>query len=386
MRRITVVTGSRSDYGLLKGIMKIIDQHPSLELNILVTGMHFSPTFGSTINEIKGDGFSNLLEVKTLGYGDSPTDIANSIARGIQGSAEILSKTSPDLLLLMGDRYETFAVGIAALNLRIPIAHIHGGEVTKGLIDEAIRHSLTNMSHFHFVANDTYRNRVIQLGEDPERVQVVGGLGIDQIHRVKSLGKNEIEKRLRIQFRNRNLLVTFHPVTLEPQQSKEQFSELLIALQELTETSIIITFPNADQESLELIEMAKEFASLHNNVYLFDSLGQELYYSILPHIDGLVGNSSSGLLEAPSFRIGTVNIGIRQAGRLKSSSVIDCDPDRISIRESLNKMFSTEFKSTLNNVANVNGEPGASDKIVNTLLNLDLDGILIKHFYDLEVT
>lgn len=384
MRRITVVTGSRSDYGLLKGVMRIIDQHPSLELNILVTGMHLLPKFGSTINEIKRDGFNNLLIVETLGNGDSPTDIANSIARGIQGSAEVLSRTSPDLLLLMGDRYETFAVGIAALNLRIPIAHIHGGEITKGLIDEAIRHSLTKMSHFHFVANETYRKRVIQLGENPERVLVVGGLGIDQIHRVSHLGKQEIEKLLGIQFRSKNLLVTFHPVTLEPEQSKVHFSELLVALQELTDTSIIITFPNADQESLEIIEMSREFSSLHSNVYLFDSLGQELYYSILPHIDGLVGNSSSGLLEAPTFRIGTVNIGIRQDGRLKSASVIDCNPDRISIRKSLNKLFSAEFKTSLINVVNVNGEPGASDKIVDTLLNLKLEGILIKHFYDLE--
>ncbi len=380
------MTGSRSDYGLLKGVMKMIDQHPSLELNILVTGMHLSPKYGSTINEIKKDGFRNLLEVETLSRGDSPRDIANSIAKGIQGSAGVLERTKPDLMLLMGDRYETFAVGVAALNLRIPIAHIHGGEVTEGLIDEAIRHSLTKMSHFHFVANETYRNRVIQLGEDPERVLVVGGLGIDQISRTNFLSKGEIEKKLKIQFRKTNLLVTFHPVTLEPEQSKQHFSELLVALQELADTSIIITFPNADQESLVLIEMAKKIASSQKNVYLFKSLGQELYYSILPHLDGLVGNSSSGLLEAPSFRIGTINIGIRQGGRLKSSSVIDCDPNRISIREALKKMLSDEFKSALINVINVNGEVGASKKIVDTLVSLNLEGILIKHFHDLATS
>lgn len=379
-----VATGSRSDYGLLRGVLENIERNIQLELQLLVTGMHLSPNFGSTINEIQQDDYENMYQVETLDETDSPSRIANSIGRGIQGSAEVISQAKPDILLVIGDRYETFAVVVAALSLRIPIAHIHGGETTVGVIDEAIRHSITKMSHLHFVANNTYRDRVIQLGEDPDRVKVVGGLGIDQISRVQFVTKQEIESRLGIRFRERNILVTFHPVTLEPNQSKNQFLELIGSLRNLVDTTIVITFPNADQESMELIGLARMFADEMENVFLFESLGQELYYSVLPHLDGLVGNSSSGLLEAPSFRIGTVNIGIRQSGRMKSDSVIDCDPISSSISRAIDLMFSRQFKESLAQVRNLYGDPGASKKIVQELLEVDIENILIKKFYDMR--
>ena len=384
MRKICVVTGTRAEYGLLRWVMQEITDDPDLELQLLVTGMHLSPDFGLTYKEIENDGFHINHKVEMIGYLDDPVAISESIALGIRGCSIALDQLNPDIILVLGDRFEIFSAAIAAMTARIPIAHIHGGEITEGLIDEAIRHSITKMSHVHFVAALEYGQRVVQLGENPKTVHQVGGLGIDSISRLKLLNKAELEKSLGINFLDRVLVITFHPVTLENQTSKAQMSELLDALSILRDTTLIFTLPNADTGGRVIIELIEKFVKTHKNSHSFASLGQINYFSCLQFADGVVGNSSSGLLEAPSFRIGTINIGNRQQGRLKSTSVIDCEPSSGDISRSIKKLYSTEFQNSLVSAENPYGYPGASKKIVKTIKELDPRNILLKKFFNLD--
>lgn len=383
-RSICVVTGTRAEYGLLRWVMEGIREIPGLNLQIIVTGMHLSPEFGLTYREIEKDGFHIDRKVEMLLSSDTPTGLAKSMGLGLIGFGEALQQLQPDLMLVLGDRFEIFSAAAAAMVARIPVAHVHGGEATEGAFDEAIRHSITKMSHLHFVAAEEYRRRVIQLGEHPDRVFLVGGLGIDNIKRLKLLDRAELEVALDFKLGPKNLLITFHPVTLENATAADQMAELLAAMERLTDTQLIFTMPNADTDGRVLIEMIEQFVVKHSNARAYTSLGQLRYLSCIQHVDGVVGNSSSGLIEAPSFKKGTINIGDRQRGRLKAASVIDCDPNRVSIAAGLGKLYSVDFQQTLPHIRNPYGEGGASERVVSILKTHVSKDMLKKRFFDMQ--
>lgn len=384
MRKICVITGTRAEYGLLRWIMQGIKDDPELRLQIIATGMHLSPEFGLTYRSIEEDGFHIDRKVEMLTSSDTPVGITKSMGLGMIGFADALNELEPDLIVVLGDRFEIFSAVSAALLARIPIAHIHGGEITEGVIDESIRHSITKMSHLHFVSAEEYRRRVIQLGEQPERTYLVGAPGIDSVKRLKLLNRAELEDSLGFNLGSKSLLITFHPVTLEKATARNQFEELLASLESLKDTQLIFTMPNADTDGRELIGLVEDFVSKHPNAKSYTSLGQLRYLSCLAQVDGVIGNSSSGLLEAPSFRKGTVNIGDRQRGRLQAESVINCEPKRESISAALRHLYSDQFQSNLQRVKNIYGEGGASDAIVSIVKTASLDGIVKKNFFDIK--
>lgn len=382
-RKICVVTGTRAEYGLLRWVMEGIRETPGLELQIIVTGMHLSPEFGLTYREIEQDGFLIDRKVEMLLSSDSPTGLAKSMGLGLIGFGDALQQLQPDLMLVLGDRFEMFSAVAAAMVARVPVAHLHGGEATEGAFDEAIRHSITKMSHLHFVAAEEYRNRVIQLGEHPDRVFLVGGLGVDSMKKLVLLDRPALETSLGFKLGSKNLLVTFHPVTLENVTSSQQMAELLAALETLKDTHLIFTMPNADTGGRVLFDMIEQYVAAHANARAYASLGQLRYLSCIRHMDGVVGNSSSGLTEVPSFGKCTINISDRQRGRLKAQSVIDCSPDRQSIATALQRLYSPAFQATLQTVRNPYGEGGASERIVQVLRDYPLESILKKSFHDL---
>ena len=345
--------------------------------------MHLSPEFGSTYREIESDGFKIDSKVEMLVSSDTSIGLSKSVGLGLIGISETLDRLMPDLLLVLGDRFEILSSVVSALLANIPIAHIHGGEITEGAFDDAIRHSITKMSHLHFVSTDENRARVMQLGESSEHVFTVGGLGVDSIKKTNLLNREDFEKSIDFKLNIKNLLVTFHPVTLEYAESIQQLSELLLALENLKDTNIILTTPNADLESRKMLSMINTFVDNHPNAKFYNSLGQLRYYSCIKHVDGVVGNSSSGLLEVPTFNKGTVNIGDRQKGRPKASSVIDCEPNLKSITDAICELYSEKFQSVLVNITNPYGDGGASEKIVNIISEQSLDSILKKTFCDL---
>lgn len=384
MKRICVVTGTRAEYGLLRPVIQRIQGSASLDLSIVATGMHLSPEFGLTYREIEADGFLISRKVEMLLSSDTPVGIAKSMGLALVGMADAISDLSPDMMLVLGDRYEIFSAVAAAMVARIPVAHLHGGEATEGLIDESIRHSITKMSHLHFVAVEEYRRRVIQLGESPDRVYSVGGLGVDSMVRLELLSQSELESALDFRLGAKSVLVTFHPVTLEQSSAGKQMCELLDALDTLPDTNIVFTMPNADTDGRVLVDMIEEYVRRRpERAKAFTSLGQLRYLSCLQFVDVVVGNSSSGLLEVPSFRKPTVNIGDRQRGRIKAASVIDCEPHRTSIQAAIDKAFSVEFRTSLALVENPYGSGGASEKIVQILETIEFDGLLKKRFCDI---
>lgn len=383
-RKICVVTGSRAEYGLLFWLMKGIQKEPKLELQIIVTGMHLSPEFGFTYKEIEKDGFHINKKIEMLLSADTPSAISKSTGLAMIGFADAYADLKPDIVILLGDRFELFSAAFCAHVAKIPIAHISGGETTTGAFDEAIRHSITKMSWWHFVAADEYKRRVIQLGEDSKRVFLVGGLGVDNIMKTPLLTKSELEKRIGFKFGTKNLLVTFHPVTLEKKTAKDQCIELLNALERLNNTKIIFTYPNADTDGRIIKKLIDSFAKKHaDTTAVFPSLGQLNYLSTLQYVDGLVGNSSSGLAEAPTFKIGTINIGDRQKGRLKAKSVIDCIPKQKSITNVINKLYSKEFQEKLKTVKNPYGIGNAINRILDVLIELPLPKEVKKEFIDI---
>lgn len=386
MRKICVVTGSRAEYGLLRWVMDGIRVAHDLTLQVIATGMHLAPEFGLTYREIEADGFVIDRKVEMLLSSDSPVGIGKSIGLGMIGFADAIQQLRPDIMVVLGDRFETFAAASAAMVARLPIAHLHGGEATEGAIDESIRHSITKMAQLHFVAAEEYRRRVIQLGEDSNRVFLVGGLGVDSIKRLHAISRADLEHRLSFKFRERNLVVTFHPVTLEVASAQRQLDELLAALSEYQDIGLLFTMPNADTEGRALFSMIEDFSKTRPNAKAYTSLGSTLYLSALSQVDGVVGNSSSGLTEAPSFRIGTIDIGDRQRGRLKADSVISCQPIKESIMAAISEMYSPAFQDRLKSVVNPYGDGGAADRIVNVLATISLDGILKKQFHDLVVS
>ncbi len=380
--KVCVVTGSRAEYGLLRWVIDGIAKDDAFQLQIIVTGMHLSSQFGLTYKEIENDGFKIDHKVDNITDSHKPRDISKSIGVGITGFAEAIERLEPDLILLLGDRYEIFAAASAALISCVPVAHIHGGEVTEGAFDESLRHAITKMSHIHFVATEEYKKRVIQLGEQPVNVFNVGGLASDSIRNLKLLGRSELEAQLGIKFDKKNLLITFHPVTLQYQKSLFQFKELLSSLKKLKNTGLIFTLPNADTNCEEIIEEINAFIRNRSNAYSFKSLGQLRYFSCVAQVDGVVGNSSSGILEVPSFRKGTINIGSRQKGRVLASSVINCEAKEREISSAIKIMYSKNFQEKLPSVTNPYGQKKASENIVNILRKISLVNILEKKFYD----
>ncbi len=383
-RKICVVTGTRAEYGLLRWVMEGIRETPSLELQIIATGMHLSPEFGLTYREIEKDGFHIDRKVEMLLSSDTSCGLAKSMGLGLIGFGDALQQLQPDIMLVLGDRFELFSAVTAAMVARIPVAHLSGGEATEGIIDESIRHAISKMSHFHFVAAEKYRKRVIQLGEHPDRVFLVGGLGVDNIKKIDLLDRSALETALEFKFGPRNLLITFHPVTLENETSAKQMEELLAALEVLKDTHLIFTMPNADTDGRVLMGMIDKFVANHPNTRAYISLGQLHYLSCIQYVDGVVGNSSSGLAETPSFAKGTINIGDRQRGRLKAESIIDCSPEKESIAAALRKLYSKEFQFKLETVQSPYGNGGASELVVETLTKIQLKDVLKKYFFDLN--
>ena len=383
-RKICVVTGTRAEYGLLYWLMKEINIDNAFALQVVVTGMHLSEEFGNTYQQIEKDGFNIDKKVDITLTSDTEVAISKSMGLGVIGFADVFKKLQPDLIVVLGDRFEIFSAVSAAMIAKIPVAHLHGGEATEGLIDEPIRHSITKMSHLHFAATDEYRNRIIQLGEQPDRVFNVGGLGIDNIIKLKLLSKADFEKAINFELGDKNILITFHPVTLEKSTSGIQFQALLDSISELRNTKIIFTKANSDTDGRVINSMIDDYVAKHDNTISFKSMGQLNYLSALQFMDAVVGNSSSGLIEAPSFKIGTIDIGDRQKGRIKANSIIACSPNKESIDSALVKLYSREFQDIVNNVDNPYGDGGASKEIVRIIKDTSLDNIVKKSFYNFK--
>ncbi len=383
-RKILVITGTRAEYGLMRWIIQYLNDDPDIELQLVVTGMHLSPEFGLTFKNILDDNFVIQRKVEILLSSDTPIGLSKSIGLGMISFGELYEELRPDIILVLGDRFEIFSAVSAAMVSRIPVAHIHGGEATEGLIDEPIRHSITKMSHIHFTAADEYKRRVIQLGEQPKNVFNTGTPGLDNIFKLKLLDLKEFEDSIGFEIGEKCFLVTFHPVTLEHGTSAYQFDELLKALDSFKEFKIIFTLPNADTDGRIVIEKIKNYTSRNSDrAIAFTSLGQLRYLSAILHVNMVIGNSSSGLTEVPSFKKPTINIGDRQKGRIKADSVIDCIPKTVEINKAIQTALSDDFQAKLGLVENPYGAGGASRKIVDILKNIDLDGIVKKEFYNL---
>jgi UDP-hydrolysing UDP-N-acetyl-D-glucosamine 2-epimerase len=382
-RKICVVTGTRAEYGLLYWLMKEIKNDPELELQLVATGMHLSPEFGLTYRKIEEDGFTIDAKVEMLLSSDTPVGIAKSIGLGVIGFADALSRLKPDILVVLGDRYEIFAAAQAAMTARVPIAHIHGGEITVGVLDEAMRHAITKMSHFHFTAAEPYRQRVIQLGELPDRVLNYGAPGLDNLKKANLLEKEDFEKAIDFQLGVLSFLVTYHPMTLSAEGPEKPFEELLGALDHFPEAKIIFTKANADAFGRIINQKIDDYAERHPlRLKVFTSMGSRLYLSAIKNVDIVVGNSSSGLIEVPVLKKPTVNIGERQRGRLRADSVIDCDEEERAIVSAIEQGLSPGFKSILENDVPPYDQENTSYKIKEYLKNVSLQNILMKQFYD----
>jgi UDP-hydrolysing UDP-N-acetyl-D-glucosamine 2-epimerase len=385
-RKICVITGSRAEYGLLFCLLKDLQADPEIDFQLIATGMHLSPDFGSTYKLIEGDGFLINHKVDLEIDGDNAKDIAQSVGRGTIGFAEAFSQLKPDILLVLGDRYEILSAVQAAMILGIAIAHLHGGELTEGAIDDSIRHAITKMSHLHFVSAEPYRQRVIQLGENPDRVFNVGSPGLDNIESLKLLEREEFEAEIDFKLGSLNFLVTYHPVTLYKEGPKKAMLEIFKALNEFPSSRIIFTKPNSDTNNKIIGDMIDEYVKNNpDRTKSFVSMGHLKYFSAIKNIDVVLGNSSSGLLEAPVFNKPTINIGDRQKGRLKASSVIDCEEKAELISQALNQALSKDFQNSLSHIQNPYRGGNASKSISKTLKSFDLDGILIKKFHDLKL-
>lgn len=384
MRKICIVTGTRAEYGLLKPLIRKIEADPDLELQLIACAMHLSPTFGYTVQEIEKDGFKISKRVECLLSSDSAVGVSKSIALAVSGFADVYADLQPDLVVVLGDRTEILASVIAASVANIPIAHLHGGETTEGAYDEAIRHSITKFSHLHFASTEVYRQRIIQLGEQPDTVFNVGAIAIDSIKNLPLLSKEEFEQSIHFQLDKRNLLITYHPVTLEKNSPAETFANLLRAVDALPDTHLIFTHANSDKNGQIINEMIKNFVAQHpNKAVEIPSLGQLRYLSALQYVDAVVGNSSSGVSEVPAFHIPTVNIGDRQKGRLMPESVINCGNSYEEIQHALAQALDPDFVEQTKHQPSLFGEGTAAEQML-TIIKNHQDIALKKSFYDLK--
>ena len=386
MKKVCVITGTRAEFGLLKPLVQKIDQDGELELQLVVTGMHLSPEFGLTYQEIEEAGFEITERNEMLLSSDTPSAITKSVGIGLIGFADIFTRLMPDIIVILGDRYEMLAAATAAMVHRIPIAHIHGGELTLGAMDDAFRHSITKMSTLHFASTEEYRKRIIQLGEQPGSVFCVGALGVENIKSQKLLGKEELERDIGFSLEQPYVIVTFHPVTLEKSATEEQFGNLLLALEEFREYRIVFTKANADTDGRIINQLIDEYvAGNKKRVAAFMSLGMIRYLSALQYCEMVIGNSSSGIIEAPSFRIPTVNIGNRQEGRTRGKSVIDCDCTVEEITHALHLAQEMNKNGVLSNECNPYEGENTSESILRAVKDyLKKESGIKKKFYDIN--
>ena len=384
MRKICVITGSRAEYGLLSGLMKQIDESEDLKLQVIATNMHLSPEFGLTYKEIEKDGFVIDKRVEMLLSSDTSSATAKSVGLGMIGFADAYEDLRPDLIVVLGDRYEILAAVSAALFFKIPVAHLHGGEITEGAYDDAIRHAITKMSHLHFTSTEEYRKRVIQLGENPDRVFNVGAIGVENIKKGSFLSKEELENSLGFKLGDKSLLVTFHPVTLETCTAREQCDNLLEVLARHPEYRILFTLPNSDTDGRVIIDCIKDFvAKNEDRAIAFKSLGKLRYLSALRYVSAAIGNSSSGILEVPSFGIPALDIGHRQKGRIAAKSVVHCGTSTEEIEQGFRLIFSEAIQSASKLRSNPYEKEGTTDMIVSQLKTYPLENLIQKSFYNL---
>lgn len=387
MKRIGIMTGTRAEYGLLKPLMQEINKDNDLELYLIVSGMHLSPEFGMTYKEIEEDGFQINAKVEMLLSSDSPAGISKSIGLGVIGFADEFQRADLDMLILLGDRYEALSAAICALVMRIPIAHLHGGELTEGAIDEGIRHSITKMSYLHFTSTEQYRNRVIQLGENPERVFYVGALGVENIKKINLMTKEELERSIHFEIDENTVIVTYHPVTLENNTVEEQFLNLLEVLDRNPKIRMIFTKANADTNGRIVNELIDKYAAQNSErACAFVSLGQKRYLSALKYCRIVIGNSSSGIIEAPSFCKPIINIGDRQKGRICADSVINCGYTQQEIQQAMETALTKEFENKASNCRNPYEKENTAANIISVIKDYLLnDKIKLKKgFYDIK--
>lgn len=382
-RKVAVFTGTRAEYGLLYWLMAEIRQDPALELQIIVGGMHLSPEFGETWRLLDSDGFGIDAKVEMLLSSDTPVGVAKSIGLGTIGFADALDRLRPDVLVVLGDRFEALSIAQVALVMRIPIAHLHGGELTEGAYDDGIRHALTKMAYLHFVAAWKYQARVIQMGEAPERVFNVGAVGLDHLKRTPLMSLEELRESLGFALRQPFLLMTYHPVTMADEDPEQSFLAIIEALDRFPDYQVIITYPNADNGGRVIIPLLEAFASKHpNRVLAIPSLGFRRYLSVVSLAAAVVGNSSSGIIEVPSFGVPTVNIGVRQAGRLCADSILHCAATSEAVTQALTDVLTEEFVAACKLTVNPYGEGDAARSIVEVLKAFDLGAQ--KTFHDLS--
>ena len=384
-RKICVMTGTRAEYGLFLPLLKLLKESPYYQLQLLVTGMHLSPEFGLTYQEIEKDGFIIDEKVEILLSSDTHFGTIKSTGLGMIGFADAFKRLSPDWVFLLGDRFETFAAATSAYLARIPIGHLHGGEITEGATDEGLRHAITKMTFLHFASADAYRKRIIQLGESPDRVFNVGAIGLDNIYHLELLTKEKLQNALDFEILDSEyVLVTFHPVTLENNNSENQFRQLLDVLDKHTDLKVIFTLPNADAEGRAIIELINHYVAKNSlRTIAFKSLGQLRYLSAIKHCSVVIGNSSSGIIEVPSFKTPVLNIGDRQKGRLRSENIIDVEPVFEAIDAALTYARSSDFKSKCEKTENLYGNGDTAQRILSILDRYKGTINLKKTFYDL---
>lgn len=384
MKKIAVFTGTRAEYGLLYWLLKDIKSDEALKLQLLVSGTHLSPEFGNTYTEIEQDGFTIDEKIEILLSSDTAVGVAKSMGLGVLGFTDALSRLQPHALVILGDRFEALAAAQTAMILRIPVVHLHGGEITEGAYDDAIRHAITKLSYMHCTSTDEYRKRVIQLGEAPERVKNVGAIGLDHLSRSHFMTVDELSKSLCFSLVKPFLLVTYHPVTLADEEPKSSFQALLDSLDEFTQYQVILTYPNADDGGRSIIPLLEDYAKKNpDRVLAIPSLGQKRYLSAVKHSAAVIGNSSSGIIEVPSFDVSTINIGLRQKGRLSAKSVIDCAPFKNNIVNAIAAGINKAYKSNDEVILNPYGQGDASGQIVALLKELNVSPF--KSFYDLNL-
>lgn len=384
MRTISIVTSARADYGYYLPIMRAIQADPALALHLIVTGMHLSNAHGKTVNVIEQDGFTIDERIESLLATDSPEGIAKSMGVGVMGFAELFKRFRPDILLVLGDRFEMCVAPLAALPFKIPVAHLHGGELTQGAIDDALRHMITKLSHLHFVATQAYARRVIQMGEEPWRVTVCGAPSLDNLHSLELWSRATLQERLNFPLDPAPLLVTFHPVTLEYEQTAWQIGELLAAL-DAVGMPVIFSAANADTSGEIVNQCIADYVEVHANALLVQNLGTQAYFSLMQYGAGMVGNSSSGIIEAASFKLPVVNIGTRQGGRAQGANVLDCGYTRQEILTAIQKATAPHFRASLADLQNPYGAGNASGQIIARLKEVELgDKLTRKVFHDVK--
>lgn len=382
MRKVAIATGTRADWGLLSGIAQALDRRDDCEVTVIATNMHLSPRYGNTISEIEDDGF-NPVKVTMSDSTDSPQGTVEAMAGCMTGMAKALGELQPDLMLILGDRFEMLATATAALMLRIPIVHIAGGEISEGAIDDSIRHAITKMSALHLTATEPYRQRVISMGESPGRVVNTGAIGVYNILKEPLMGRGELEKSIGIELPEGSLLVTYHPATLDDEDVATRCRSLLEALDDFPDSNVIITYPNNDSRGRVIIDLIEDYGKKNpGRVVVIPSLGKKRYLSALKYVSAVVGNSSSGIVEVPSMKIPTVNIGMRQNGRLCGNSVISCGDSRKDISDAIRYALSAEGKKRAAESINPYYQPDTLDKMVDAIVNTPLETLRIKKFYD----